>query len=241
MNCIEKRNNYKTAGDKKPAVLCHKRRMYIFYCEGIYMFHSLLLVIALSIDGFLASIAYGARNIRISVWIAFLVSAVGTTCLGISFFFAQWITSFIPVWICSWISFGLFFFLGISSFCKGMLKTAFKNRSKRQLTFACSGFSFVLDIYMDETKADMDFNKRLSVKEGLYLAIALSLDSLVSGIACAGGIDHPCSLLLCSFMIGGSVLLAGIKIGNVWGKIERWNLSWISGIVFLILAFTRIV
>ena len=115
MNCIEKRNNYKTAGDKKPAVLCHKRRMYIFYCEGIYMFHSLLLVIALSMDGFLASIAYGARNIRISVWIAFLVSAVGTTCLGISFFFAQWITSFIPVWICSWISFGLFFFLGISS------------------------------------------------------------------------------------------------------------------------------
>lgn len=122
-----------------------------------------------------------------------------------------------------------------------MLKTAFKSRRKRQLTFACSGFSFVLDIYMDETKADMDFNKRLSVKEGLYLAIALSLDSLVSGIACAGGIDHPCSLLLCSFMIGGSVLLAGIKIGNVWGKIERWNLSWISGIVFLILAFTRIV
>lgn len=100
------------------------------------MFHSLLLVIALSMDGFLASIAYGARNIRISVWIAFLVSAVGTTCLGISFFFAQWITSFIPVWICSWISFGLFFFLGISSFCKGMLKTVFKNRRKRQLTLA---------------------------------------------------------------------------------------------------------
>ncbi len=78
------------------------------------------------------------------------------------------------------------------------VENSFKNRRKRQLTFACSGFSIVLDIYIDETKADMDFNKRLSVKEGLYLAIALSLDSLVSGIACAGGIDHPCSLLLCS-------------------------------------------
>ena len=73
------------------------------------------------------------------------------------------------------------------------------------------------------------------------MAIALSLDSLVSGIACAGGIEQPLFLLLCSFIITGSVLLAGIKIGNVWGKIERWNLSWVSGIVFLILAFTRIV
>lgn len=204
------------------------------------MLTSLLLVFALSMDSFLASLAYGSRRIRISIPVAFMISGIGTLFLGISFFGSSVISAWIPDNVCSFLSFALFFLLGMSSLFKGTIKAFLKNRSNRKVTFACSGFSFVLDIYADETKADADANKDLSIKEALYLAIALSLDSLVSGIACAAGKYHPFFLVLCSFLIGGVMLLSGARLGNAYQKMERWNLSWVSAIVFLFLAFIRI-
>lgn len=205
------------------------------------MVNSLLLVFALSLDGFLAALAYGARKIKMSIPVAFLISGIGTLFLGISFFASTFITIWIPLWACSLVSFLIFFLLGLSALFKGAIKTFLKNRRNRKVSFACSGFSFVLDVYMDETKADVDFSKDLSVKEAMYLSIALSIDSLASGVACAAGAYHPVVLLFCSFLVGGFFLLSGTKLGNMYQNMERWNLSWISAIVFFFLAFMRVV
>lgn len=205
------------------------------------MTNSILLVFALSLDGFLAALAYGARKIKMSIPVAFLISGIGTLFLGISFFASTFITTWIPLWACSLVSFLIFFLLGLSALFKGAIKTFLKNRRNRKVSFACSGFSFVLDVYMDETKADADFSKDLSVKEAMYLAIALSIDSLASGVACAACAYHPVVLLFCSFFVGGFFLLSGTKLGNMYQNMERWNLSWISAIVFFFLAFMRVV
>ncbi len=63
-----------------------------------------------------------------------------------------------------------------------------KNRdSNKKLKIKFSDLSFIIDICIDETKADMDHSKILSPKEALYLSTALSLDSLAIGLGSSLG------------------------------------------------------
>lgn len=207
---------------------------------GGYMFQSFLLVVALSIDSFLASLAYGAEKIRIPLRSALLISFIGIVFLGISLYTATFIQMFIPDYVCKWISFAIFFMIGISSIFQGTIKSFLRKSKQKQLTFCYSGISFVLDVYLDETKADVDHSKSLSLKEALYLAIALSIDSLVSGFALGISIIHPLPVLLISFLIGITAVLSGSFLGGKAGKMSHLDLSWLSGILFLFLACSRI-
>lgn len=204
------------------------------------MLPSLLLVIALSIDSLLASLAYGAEKIHIPIRSATLIAGIGVLFLGISLYTASFIQMYIPSYVCKWISFTIFFMVGISSIFQGTIKQFLRKSKQKKLTFEYSGISFVLDVYLDETKADVDHSKSLSLKEALYLAIALSIDSLVSGFALGIGITHPLPVLLVSFCIGVIAVLLGSYLGRKMITLSKIDLSWISGALFLVLAMSRI-
>lgn len=204
------------------------------------MLHSFLLVIALSLDSFLASLAYGAEKIKIPFMSALLISGIGVLFLSISLYTATFIQHLIPVNICAILSFTIFFLIGMSSIFQGTIKQFLSTCKRKKLSFEYSGISFVLDVYLDETNADSDHSKLLSLREALYLAIALSLDSLVSGFALGISITHPLPVLIVSFLIGLLAVLSGFNLGRRARTISKWNLSWISGVLFLILAFSRI-
>lgn len=204
------------------------------------MLNSFLLVIALSLDSFLAALAYGAENIKIPLKSAFLISVTGVMFLTISLYTASFIQQFIPKQICGEISFVIFFIIGLSSLFQGTIKSFLRNCKSKKLTFEYSGISFVLDVYLDEISADADHSKLLSLKEAFYLAVALSIDSLVSGFALGIGIQNPLPILFISFCIGMAAVLMGSMIGRRITSMADLNLSWISGILFMILAFSRI-
>lgn len=204
------------------------------------MVQSFLLVIALSVDSFLASLAYGAERIKIPIKSALLISLIGVAFLSISLYTASFIQQFIPEDICSKIAFIIFFLIGISALFQGTIKSFLKTCERKKLEFSCKGISFVLDVYLDETNADMDNSKLLSLKEALYLAVALSIDSLVSGFALGISIEKPLPVLFISFCIGFIAVVAGSFIGRTTASVTKWNLSWISGVLFMILAFTKI-
>lgn len=166
------------------------------------MLHSFLLVTALSLDSFLASLAYGTKHIRIPIQSALLISSIGVLFLSLSLYAANLLQHFIPQWICSSISFSIFFLIGLSSIFQGTVKRILKKYKRKQLEFEYSGISFVLDVYLDETKADSDHSNYLSLKEAAYLAVALSIDSLVSGFAMGISILHPLPVLIISFLMG---------------------------------------
>lgn len=204
------------------------------------MLHSFLLVTALSLDSFLASLAYGTKHIRIPIQSALLISSIGVLFLSLSLYAANLLQHFIPQWICSSISFSIFFLIGLSSFFQGTVKRILKKYKRKQLEFEYSGISFVLDVYLDETKADSDHSNYLSLKEAAYLAVALSIDSLVSGFAMGISILHPLPVLIISFLMGIFVILFGSFLGKKVFHQCNYDLSWVSGILFMILAFTRI-
>ena len=160
--------------------------------------------------------------------------------LSFSLYTAAFIQQFIPPYICRMISFTIFFMIGLSSLFQGTIKSFLGTYKRKKLSFEYSGISFVLDIYLDETKADADNSKLLSLKEALYLAVALSIDSLASGFALGISIVQPLPVLVISFCVGILAILGGSFLGSRVLSLKECRLSWVSGVLFLILAFSRI-
>lgn len=204
------------------------------------MVESILLVIALSFDSFLASLAYGAEKIKIPMKSAILISLIGVLCLGVSLYMASYMQQYLPQAIASIISFTMFFLIGLSSLFQGTIKSLLQRCQQKKVQFSCKGIFFVLDIYVETTKADLDHSKRLSLKEAFYLAIALSIDSFLSGFAFGIHIHNPIPVLCFGFCMGFVVILAGSCIGRKITAMANWNLSWLSGVLFIFLAFTKI-
>lgn len=200
----------------------------------------ILLILATCCDSFFMSVAYGIERIRIPWKAVGIIAFCGTSLLGISVGLAGSFTKLLTPAIGKWLSFGILCGLGISHLFQAQVKR-YVNRHKQQpLIIRIKGISIVVDIFLDETKADQDHSKELSGKEAAYLGIALSLDSLASGLAYGiGSIDIPLLLSL-SFVIGVAAIVSGSWLGRRW--LRQWNgdVSWISGCLLLILALLRL-
>lgn len=204
------------------------------------MIQSLILVTALSLDSFLASVAYGAKQIRIPFQSAVLISSIGVLFLSISLYTATLLQQLIPHWVCAMISFVMFFLIGLSSIFQGTIKKMLQKYKQKQVELHYSGISFVLNIYLDETQADSDHSNDLSLSEAFYLAIALSIDSLVSGFALGISIQNPLPVLVIAFFMGIIVILLGAYLGKGANTKHHGDLSWVSGILFIVLAVSKV-
>ncbi|WP_195938936.1 sporulation membrane protein YtaF [Romboutsia sp. 1001713B170131_170501_G6] len=205
------------------------------------MLQSLLLVLSLSLDTFVASVAYGTNKIKIPFKSASIITLVSTITLGISLFFGSLFKDLLSANIASILSFLLLLGLGIFRLFECIIKSYIDKIYNHQapLTFKLFDFKFVLEIYADETKADYDKSKMLTPKEALYLAIALSLDSLAVGFGSSLGYINYSEVLLLSLIIGFLSLLFGCIVGYHINKISNINLSWLSGVMLIALAFIR--
>lgn len=90
--------------------------------------------------------------------------------------------------------------------------------------------------------ADKDHSKKMSVPEGISFALAMSLDAVIAGVSAAGFLDVPMYLAtVWNFLASLFAVIAGSLLGRTLSR--RWNMdfSWIGGILFLILAFGKMV
>ena len=202
------------------------------------MTENILLVAAVSVDALLASFAYGADNIKIPFLSAAVISAAGTAVLMLSMLLSGAADAVIPSGAGRWLGFIILMCIGTVSLFQNALKTFLRNKSRK--SFSISGVGFVVSVFLDETKADTDKSKTLSPREALTLAIALSADSLGSGFGAglAGADILPVCIM--SFGAGLVAVAAGAKAGAVTGK-KRPGISWISGILLIILAVMNLI
>lgn len=98
----------------------------------------------------------------------------------------------------------------------------------------------MLLVYADETRADWDHSKTLSPREALLLAIPLSADSLVTGLSIAPSPLKIAALLLFSFFLGCAASGAGAVAGRRAAAASRRDLSWLSGVLLLLIAFAKV-
>ena len=206
------------------------------------MIETLLLVLSVSIDSFLASISYGTSKIRIPFSSALIVDIISSTMLGSSLLVGSFLQNYISLNIAKIISFIILFLLGIYRLFESILKSYINNNSKElsPFKFKLFDFNFVLQVYADEIKADFDKSKILTSKESIYLAFALSLDSLAVGFGSSLLTINYIEVFIVSIIIGLIAILLGACVGRKFVESTNLNLSWLSGLMLVILAFLRV-
>lgn len=203
---------------------------------------TILLVIALSVDAFVASFAYGTNKIRIPFISVAVISTICSTILAISLFLGSILKPIIPIHLISGICFSILFVLGIVKLFDSSIKTLIRkhNNLKKELKFSLFNLSFILNVYADPQKADTDLSRELSPFEASSLAVALSLDGLAVGIGAGLASVNFVEIILVSLVFGMIAVLSGCYIGYKIAERTSLNLSWLSGVLLIILAIIKV-
>ncbi|MCI8502127.1 MAG: sporulation membrane protein YtaF [Oscillospiraceae bacterium] len=201
----------------------------------------LLFVAVLSLDAFTASAAYGTEKIKIGLLPAVMISTVGGLALFLSSMFSTFLAGFITESFCRVFGFIALFLVGAFNFIQGALKSAVrrKREGSAKMRFRLRELDFFVEVFIDETKADADHSNALSAKEAFYLAAALSVDSLVTGIGCGFSGMNPFALGAAAFIVNFAAILLGWLVGKGISRCARLDLSWLGGAVLIGLALFR--
>lgn len=207
------------------------------------MLETFLLVFAISLDSFVVSVAYGTNKIKLPFMSIALMSLISSGILGFSLALGGIIKNWVPLTMTPIISFVILFLLGVYYFCEGLIKN-YLQKQKDQNKKLCINFQNIcigLDIYLDETKADFNHSKTLNLKEAAYLSTLLSLDSLAVGFASSIYLVNYWQIVGICFLFNLLSILLGTLLGKKISEKNNVNLSWLSGILLIILAFKNII
>lgn len=203
---------------------------------------TLIIILSLVVDSFVTCIGYSAMNIKIPLKYIFIINIISILILSTSIFSGNYIESFLPSYITKSFSFLIFFVIGIYKLFEGIFKkffSKFLNREK-PLTIKIFDFKFAFQVYIDEIKADFDKSKQISLKESIYLALALSLDSFAVGLGISFlKINSYFFIMLC-FVFGVISFVLGSFIGKKFINKSNIDLSWLAGICLLLVAFMKL-
>lgn len=205
------------------------------------MFHILILVLALCMDTFVASMAYGANKVQISWEKIVSMNVICSGCLGFALIAGGLLDEIIPQGLTRLVCFISLFLLGIIKLLDYSIKKLINRNAvlAKGIAFSFSGLKVIINIYGDPMAADLDHSQSLSWKEIVFLSFAMSIDSLIAG-ALSAFLKIPVGLTAGTALIMGiAVMYAGLFLGRRLADRFSYDLSWISGVLFLILAFTK--
>lgn len=204
---------------------------------------TILLALALSLDAFVASMAYGTNGIRIPFKSVIIIDLVCAFFLSISLILATVLKRVLSVKVTTIISFLILFSIGIYYLFESLLKNYLKKKSREnnKLKVKLFDMSLIVEIYIDEVKADFDNSKSLSSGEAVYLATALSLDSLAIGFGTGLANINIFYILILSLAIDLVAIWSGLHLGRIFMEKSKIDLSWLAGIILIILAMFKLV
>ncbi|QUH21379.1 sporulation membrane protein YtaF [Alkaliphilus sp. B6464] len=205
------------------------------------MTESILLVLALSLDAFVASIAYGTNKIKIPFISVAIINIACSSVLAFSIFLGSIVKKIIPVNITSVFSFLILLFLGVFYLFQSLIKAYIAKPSNQNKEVQLKMSDLIINIYIDGTSADFDNSKYLNPKEAIYLAIALSLDSLAAGFGSSLGNINYIQVILFSLFWGMIAIWLGVFIGKKFAEKLDINISWLSGVLLIILAIKNLI
>ncbi|MCQ4795537.1 manganese efflux pump [Anaerofustis stercorihominis] len=204
------------------------------------MFKLLLLIVALSMDTFLISSSFGSNNIKVKIPGAIIIALGSAVSLSVSILLSNILSNIIPVHLFNMLSFFVLIIIGSYN----IFSTAIKNYLKKMqvlnknISLNIEGYHLLIDVFIDETKADIDKSKDLDMKEALLIGGLGSMDSLCAGLSFP--FTNVSIIFVLAFIICISLVFLGFRLGGKFNDIIKTNLSWFSGVLLIILAFTKI-
>ncbi|MBD5159182.1 MAG: sporulation protein [Ruminococcus sp.] len=200
------------------------------------MYAEILLAIIVSLDTYLVAVTYCNSNIKIPFFSMCVISFISAGTLGISLKFSDIIAGFLPPAVCSTSGKIIIISIGIMTIFRSILKSLTNHISEKgELSVRSGKYGIVMKLYLDETTADFDNSKVLSVPEATALALASSLDSAATGISSGFAGIKPFPAFIFTFIAG----LISITLGNFTGKKLselKYDFSWAGGILLIVFA-----
>jgi len=197
------------------------------------------LIITLSLDLLFACMAYGFKNIRIPAASKAVIVLVSTAFLAFSMTLGGILSYLLPEHLLKPVGFAVLFLMGLLSLFESMIKQVLKrHRSSKTIRLKYSDIAFVVDIYIDKTKADADHSQTLSPREAFFLALPLSIDSLFTGLSISANTPEVLLLLLLSAISGYLAAALGARIGQKSSLHKDY--TWLSGLILIALAFGKL-
>ena len=198
---------------------------------------AMALVTAVSIDVFAACFGYGVNGIAIPFRSAQLITMICTGATTLSVFLGSSLRSVISREASAAICFAVLFVFGVVKLFDGMIKRRIRRRGvDKDVRFKLLKLNFVLHIYADPEEADADASRVLSMREALFLALALSLDGLTAGFGAGLNEISPVLVAAISLIVTYAAVMIGCALGRRVSQKLPFDLSWMSGAMLIGLA-----
>lgn len=208
----------------------------------LLVLEAVILASSLSLDAFFASFAYGSNKIKLPLKSVLVIDLVCGGFLGLSVFLGKLIRPYLPPHISSVICFLILFAIGLVKLLDNMTKSIIRRHSglSKDIRFSLLNLRFILCIYADPEKSDVDQSKSISVGEAFSLAVALSLDGMAVGFGAVLGNVSGAAVVLASLVTGAAAVLLGDYAGNRLASSMKYNISWLSGAVLIGMAVMKL-
>ncbi|MCL1884013.1 MAG: manganese efflux pump [Defluviitaleaceae bacterium] len=207
-----------------------------------FIFEAAVLATSLSVDALTAGFAYGSKKIRIPMLSLQVINLVCCVIMGVAMFFGHLLMGVLSEEIATGIAFTVLFVMGTVKFLDGIIKALIRKYTGLDKAFKFSVFDiqFILHLYANPEAADSDVSAHLSPGEAVALAVSLSLDGMAVGFAAVLAGINPWALLGWSLITNMAAILLGHKIGHSLAKKLPFNISWVGGIVLILLAISQL-
>ena len=204
--------------------------------------YTLVLALALSLDAFVCAFAYGSDKIKMPAASVAVITMVCAAVLGLSMWLGELAMAVMPAWMAPGLSFAILFALGVARLLDGFTKKLIRRHAKfgKQVRFHAFNLNFILHLYADPAKADLDSSKTISPGEAAVLAASLSLDSVAIGISAALAGVYIVYLVLAALAATALALVLGLAAGGRVSRRLPIDVSSAGGAVLIILAFARL-
>ena len=204
---------------------------------------TVLLIIALSVDVFLACVACGAEQIRIGKLTALCISMICSGVLFLSLVAGNVLDGVIKERYTTMLCFLVLLAVGIFKLAEYGIKVYIEKHKflcKRvKITF--SQIHLILSIYNNPVMADQDRSSNMSVAEGVFFALAMSMDGFFGGLGAAFLEISLWQTVLLNLILSFAAVQAGCLMGRRLTRYRKRDLSWIGGVLFVVLAVSKVV
>ncbi len=196
------------------------------------MTKEIIIAFIMCIDIYLAAAAYCNSGIRIPALSAGAISLVSAAVLCISVEFSELLGRHVPASLFRICGIVLLTSIGVLTIIRSVVRTVMLRASENGGISLKKG-NLVIRLYLDDTAADLDGSKVLSLGEALALSLVSSFDCAATGLGFGCHDLNIPVLTLSAFICGCTALFLGDLTGKKISSL-RHDLSWVGGIIIII-------
>lgn len=202
-------------------------------------FSLLLFLTAVSLDSLTAGFSYGADRVHVKALSLFILSCVPSLFITAADRLGAVLGSLFPEDALPLLSFALLFFLACARLTEGLIRFLARKRPSLMGNWGCriKELNIVFTVYLSPEDANRTDLSVLSEKEALLLSLALSLDSVLVGMAFSAAAVPALFLFVSASLFHLLLFSTGQLLGRLLARLFSIDLSWLSGLCLLLLAF----